>query len=107
MNPQGWFQSVTWLPKQVDTQALIGFPNTHNNPSTQLSPTKPTPPKKMDPHPSLPRYPSHSSSPSTAPTQLVQNLHAVTLNTLTCEQSWTQANASHTCRPQVMDGLHQ
>jgi hypothetical protein len=26
MNPQGWFQSVTWLPKPVNTQALIGFP---------------------------------------------------------------------------------
>jgi hypothetical protein len=26
MNPQGWFQSVTWLPKPVNTQALTGFP---------------------------------------------------------------------------------
>jgi hypothetical protein len=25
MNPQGWFQSVTWLPKPVNTQALTGF----------------------------------------------------------------------------------
>jgi hypothetical protein len=26
MNPQGWFQSVTRLPKPVSTQALTGFP---------------------------------------------------------------------------------
>jgi hypothetical protein len=26
MNPQGWFQSVTRLPKPVNTQALTGFP---------------------------------------------------------------------------------
>jgi hypothetical protein len=63
MNPQGWFQSVTWLPKPVNTQALTGFPNTHNNPSTHLSSTQPAPPKRMDLHPSLPRSPSGSPSP--------------------------------------------
>jgi hypothetical protein len=26
MNPQGWFQSVTRIPKLVSTQALTGFP---------------------------------------------------------------------------------
>jgi hypothetical protein len=107
MNPQGRFQSVTWLPKPVNTQALTGFPSTHNNPSTQLSSTQPAPPKRMDLHPSLPRSPSGSPSPSRAPVQLVQNLHAGTLRTHSCEQSWTQANASQTCRPQVMAGLHQ
>jgi hypothetical protein len=87
MNPQGRFQSVTWLPKPVNTQALTGFPNTHNNPSTQLSSTQPAPPKRMDLHPSLPRSPSGSPSPSRAPVQLVQNLHAGTLRTHSCEQS--------------------
>jgi hypothetical protein len=107
MNPQGRFQSVTWLPKPVNTQALIGFPNTHNNPSTQLSSTQPAPPKRMDLHPSLPRSPSGSPSPSRAPAQLVQNLNVGTLRTHSCEQRWTQANTSQTCRPQVMVGLHQ
>jgi hypothetical protein len=86
MNPQGWFQSVTWLPKPVNTQALTGFSNTHNNPSTQLSSTQPAPPKRMDLHPSLPRSPSGSPSPSRAPVQLVQNLHAGTLRTHSYEQ---------------------
>jgi hypothetical protein len=81
MNPQGRFQSVTWLPKPVNTQALTGFSNTHNNPSTQLSSTQPAPPKRMDLHPSLPCSPSGSPSPSRAPVQLVQNLHAGTLRT--------------------------
>jgi hypothetical protein len=67
MNPQGRFQSVTWLPKPVNTQALTGFPNTHNNPSTHLSSTQPAPPKRMDLHPSLPCSPSGSPSPSRAP----------------------------------------
>jgi hypothetical protein len=108
MNPQGWFQSVTWLPKPVNTQALIGFPNTHNNPSTQLSSTQLAPPKRMDLHPSLPRSPSGSPSPySGLQAQLVQNLNVGTLRTRSCEQCWTQANASQTCRPQVMVGSHQ
>jgi hypothetical protein len=51
--------------------------------------------------------PSGSPSPSRALAQLVQNLHAGTLRTHNCEQGWTQANAPHTCRPQVMAGLHQ
>jgi hypothetical protein len=64
MNPQGWFHSVTWIPKLVITQALTIFPNTHNNPSTHLSSTQTTPPKRMDLHPSLPHSPSGSPSPS-------------------------------------------
>jgi hypothetical protein len=107
MNPQGWFQSVTWLPKPVSTQALTRFPSTHNNPSTQLSSTQLAPPKRMDLHPSLPCNPSCSPSPSGAPTQLVQNLNAGTLRTHSCEQSRSHANTSHTCKPQVMVGLHQ
>jgi hypothetical protein len=107
MTPEGWFQSVTWLPKLVNTQALTGFPSTHNNPSTQLSSIQPAPPKRMNLHPSLPRSPSSSPSPSRAPVQLVQNLNAGTLRTRSREQSWTQANTSQTCRPQVMAGLHQ
>jgi hypothetical protein len=26
MNPQGWFQRVTWIPKPIIIEALIGFP---------------------------------------------------------------------------------
>jgi hypothetical protein len=63
MNPQGWFQSVTWLPKPISTQSLTGFPNTHNNPSTHLSSTHLAPPKRMDLHPSLPCSPSRIPSP--------------------------------------------
>ena len=107
MNPKGWFQSVTWLPEPVNSQALIGFLSTHNNPSTHLSSTQPTPPKRMDIEPSLPCSPSGSPSSSRVPTQLVQNLHAETLRTHSCEQGWTRANAPQTCRPQVMAGLQQ
>jgi hypothetical protein len=107
MNPQGRFQSVTWIPKPISTQALTGFPSTHINPSTHLSYTQPSPPKRMDLHPSLPHSPSDSPSPSRAPVQLVQNLNVVTLRTRSCEQFWTQANASQTCRPHVMVGLNQ
>jgi hypothetical protein len=69
MNPQGRFQSVTWVPKLVSSQALKlsishRFPNTYNNPSTQLSSTKSVPPERMDLHPSLPHSPSGSPSPS-------------------------------------------
>jgi hypothetical protein len=64
------------------------FPNTHNNPSTQLSSTQPVPPKRMDLHPSLPRSPSGSPSPFPGPpAQLVQNLNAGTLRTHSCEKN--------------------
>jgi hypothetical protein len=38
MNPQGWFQSVTHLPKPISTQSLIGFlaPTTIQVPSSLL-----------------------------------------------------------------------
>jgi hypothetical protein len=107
MNPQGRFQSVTWLPEPIITQVLIGFLSTHSNPITHLSSTQLAPPKRMDLHPSLPCSPSGSPSPFMAPTQLVQNLHVGTLKTRSCEQSWTQANASHMYRPQFIVGLHQ
>jgi hypothetical protein len=57
------------------------FPNTHNNPSTQLSSTQPVPPKRMDLHPSLPHSPSGGPSPlfSRPPAQMVQNLNVRTL----------------------------
>ena len=89
MNPQGWFQSVTWLPKLVDTQALTIFPNSHNNPSTQISSTQNAPPKRMDPHPSFPHSTSGNPSPSRALVKLVQNLHVGTLRTHSCEKIWT------------------
>ena len=46
-----------WLPKPVSTQALMGFPITHSNPSTHVSSTHLAPPKRMDLHPSLPCSP--------------------------------------------------
>jgi hypothetical protein len=85
MNPQGRFQSVTRLPKPVSTQDLTSFSNIHNNPSTQLSSTQLAPPKRMDLHPSLPCSPSGNPSPSRTPVHLVQNLHARTLKTHSCE----------------------
>jgi hypothetical protein len=63
MNPQGWFQSVLGFPNQSALSSSHRFPNTHNNPSTQLSSTQPVPPKRMDLHPSLPCSPSGSPSP--------------------------------------------
>jgi hypothetical protein len=36
MNPQGWFQGVTQLPKLVNTQALTGY-STHKNPKYTIS----------------------------------------------------------------------
>jgi hypothetical protein len=49
MNPQGWFQSVTRLPKPVNTQALTGFSTPTTIQVHQLSSTQPAQPKRMDP----------------------------------------------------------
>jgi hypothetical protein len=84
------------------------FPSTHNNPSTQLSSTQPVPPKRMDLHPSLPRSPSGSPSPfSRASSTAGPESQCWNSQDCSCEKNRAHANASQTCRPQVMAGLHQ
>jgi hypothetical protein len=97
MNPQGQFQSVTWLPKPVNTQALTGFPSltTIQVPSSLL-------PNLHHPREWTSTLLFHAVPQAVlllirAPTQLVQNLNAGTLRTHSCEKHWTQANTSQTC----------
>jgi hypothetical protein len=107
MNPQGRFQSVTWLPKPVSTQALTGFPTltTIQVPNSLL-------PSLHHPREWTSTLLCHAVPQAVlllirAPAQLVQNLNVGTLRTRSCEKRWTQANTSQTCRPQVMAGSHQ
>jgi hypothetical protein len=94
MNPQGRFQSVTWLPKPVITKALIGSP----------TPTTIQVPNSLLPSLHHPRernstFLCHVVPQAVllfirSPAQLVQNLKAGTLRTRCCEQRWTQATTS-------------
>ena len=88
MNPQGWFQSVTWLPKPVSTQTLTGFPSTHNNSSTHLSLPILHHPREWTSTLLCHVVPQALLllSPSRAPVKLVQNIHAGTLRTRNYEK---------------------
>jgi hypothetical protein len=78
MNPQGWFQTVTWLLKPVNTQALTGFSTPTSIQSTPdiFYPSCTT--QECGP-PSLPCSPSGCPPPSRAPILFVNNLHDGTL----------------------------
>jgi hypothetical protein len=107
MNPQGQFQSVTWLSKPVNTQDRTSFPTLI---AIQVL---------ISLLPSLQHLREWTSTllyhtvPQEvlllirAPAQLVQNLNVETLRTPSYEQRGTQANASQTCRPQITAGSHQ
>jgi hypothetical protein len=77
MSPQGQFQSVTQLPKPVNTQALTGFSSqiTIQSTPTLFYPYYTT---QENGPPSLSHSPSGCSPPSRVPVHLVKNLHAGT-----------------------------
>jgi hypothetical protein len=97
MSPQGWFQSVTQLPKPVNTQYLTGF-STHTTIQSTPALFYPAYTTQENGPPSLPRSPSGYPPPSKAPVHLAKNLHARTLRIHICGKNLTHANASQTCR---------
>jgi hypothetical protein len=95
MNPQGWFQGITQLPKLVNTQLSQASPHTKIQSTPALF--YPACTTQENGLPSLPCSPLGYPPPSRAPTHLLNNLHARTLRIRSCEQNLTHANASQTC----------
>jgi hypothetical protein len=96
MNPQGWFQSVTHLPKPVNTQYLTGF-SAHTTIQSTPALFYPACTTQENGPPSLPCSPSGCPPPSRAPVHLVKNLHVGTLRIRSCGKNLMHANASQTC----------
>ena len=103
MNPKGRFQSVTRLPKLVNTQALTGF-STHL--TIQSTPTLfyPSFTTQENGPPSLPHSPSGYPLPSMDLVHLVKNLHVRTLKIRSCEHILLNVNVALTYMNQFMVG---
>jgi hypothetical protein len=108
MNPQGWFQSVLGFPNQssLKLSQVSQHPQQSKYPTLfyPACTTQENGPPPFSATQSLRQSFSFILGP---PTQLVQNLNVGTLRTHSCEKNRAHANASQTCRPQVMAGLHQ
>jgi hypothetical protein len=98
MNPQGWFQSITRIPKPINTQSLTIFsaPITIQSKPSLFYPSYTT---QENGTPSLPLSPSGYPSPSKDPVDLIKNLHVGTLKIHSYDKSGTKDKTSHTCRP--------